>query len=85
MFNMVKLNKEFLKKLTFKNIKADFFDLLSGITIKEVLIFLAFPLTITLLMFLPANIREMLSFRIYDPSWWQFITHAFIHYDFIHL
>ena len=82
---MVKLNKDFLKKITFKNIKADFFGLFSGITIKEVLLFLVFPISIILLMLLPENIKGMLSFNIDDASWWQFITHAFIHHDFNHL
>lgn len=82
---MIKLNKEFLKKFTLKSLKKDFIDLINGITLKEVLIFLIFPAFITVLMLLPQAIRESLSFKVYEPSWWQFITHAFIHKDWSHL
>lgn len=82
---MVKLNKDFLKKLRFRNIRADFFDLLRGITLKEIFLFSLFPILIAFLMFLPENIRRILSFNIYSASWWQFVSHAFIHHDFNHL
>lgn len=82
---MIKLNKEFLNKLKLSNLKKDFFDLFKGITIKEVLIFLLFPVFITILMLLPSTIRNSLSFKVYDYSWWQFFTHAFIHLNFSHL
>lgn len=82
---MVKLNKAFLNKLSLSNLKKDSIDLIKGITLKEVLIFLAFPIFISILMLLPSIIRESLSFKIYDYSWWQFITNAFIHKDMSHL
>jgi len=81
----MKLNKEFLNKLKYSNLKKDFNELIKGISFKEILIFLAFPIFISLLMLLPSIFRESLSFKIYDHSWWQFITHAFIHKDFSHL
>lgn len=81
----MKLNKDFLNKLKYSNLKKDFNELIKGILFKEILIFLAFPIFISLLMLLPSIFRESLSFKIYDYSWWQFITHAFIHKDFSHL
>jgi len=81
----MKLNKEFLSKLKWSDIKKDFKELFKGITQKEILLFFAFPIFISLLMLLPSIFRELLSFKIYDYSWWQFITHAFIHKDFNHL
>jgi len=82
---MVKLNKDFLNKLKWSNLKKDFIELIKGITLKEILIFLAFPVFITLVMLLPSIFRESLSFKIYDYSWWQFITNAFVHKDLSHL
>ncbi len=81
----MKLNQEFLRKLKWSNIKKDFKELFKGITQKEIILFFAFPIFISLLMLLPSIFRESLSFKIYDYSWWQFITHAFIHKDFNHL
>jgi len=81
----MKLNKDFLNKLKWLNIKKDCIEITNGISLKDILIFFAFPVFITLLMFLPSIIRESLSFKIYDYSWWQFITNAFIHKDLSHL
>lgn len=81
----MKLNKDFLNKMKWSNIKKDFKELIKGISLKEIFIFLAFPVFISFLMFLPLIFRESLSFKIYDYSWWQFISHAFIHKDFNHL
>jgi len=71
--------------LKWSNLKKDLIESVKGISLKDVLFFLAFPSFITLLMFLPLTIREPLSFHIYNPKWWQFFTHAFIHKDLGHL
>jgi membrane associated rhomboid family serine protease len=82
---MVKLNKEFLQKFKLSNLKKDFIELIKDISLKDIIVFLVFPIFITFLMFLPSIIREFLSFHIYNPKWWQFFTHAFIHKDLGHL
>jgi len=82
---MVKLNEEFLKKITLKKTKDDFFDVLGGITGIDVLLFLAFPAFISLVMLLPLAIRESLTLKIYAYSSWQLITHAFVHNELSHL
>lgn len=81
----MKLNKDFLNKLKYSNLKKDFNEVIKGISFKEIIVFLAFPIFILLIMSLPSIFRESLLFEIYDPSWWQFITHAFIHENFNHL
>jgi len=73
-------SKKILQKLN-----RDFVEFVRGITLKDVFISLLFPIIITALMFLPSNIKELLSLHIHNPKWWQFFTHAFIHECFDHL
>lgn len=80
---MVRLNS--FEKLTLGAIKTNFINVINGITLKEILIFLLFPIVITVLMLLPVTIRETLSLRNHNYLWWQVFTSAFIHKDWNHL
>lgn len=81
----MKINQNFLNKFKWLNVKNDCIEIINGISLKEILIFLVFPIFVSLLMLLPQAIRDSLSLKIYDYSWWQFVTNAFIHKDFSHL
>jgi len=82
---MKKSDKRFFRILKLSKIKKDFIELIEGITFKEILVILSFPIFITILMFLPPNIRDSLSLHIDNPQWWQFFTSSFIHENLIHL
>ncbi len=82
---MININKGFLDKLEWTILKKDLIKSVKGISLKDILFFFVFPSFITLLMFLPLRIRESLSFYIYNPKWWQFFTHVFIHKNLSHL
>jgi membrane associated rhomboid family serine protease len=82
---MKKSDKNFFRRLKFSKIKKDFIELVEGITFKEILILLSFPIFLTILMFLPTNLRDSLSLHIYNPEWWQFFTSSFIHENLTHL
>jgi len=82
---MKKSDKRFFRILKLSKIKKDFIELVEGITFKEILVILSFPIFITILMFLPPNIRDSLSLHVDNPQWWQFFTSSFIHENLIHL
>ena len=44
----------------------------------------ALILILTLIMLLPGNIQDMLRFHWGNPSWWQYITQAFVHQNSSH-
>ena len=82
---MKKSDKRFFRILKLSKIKKDFIELVEGITFKEILVILSFPIFITILMFLPPNIIDSLSLHVDNPQWWQFFTSSFIHENLIHL
>jgi len=78
------MNKEFIKKLRFGSLKEDFFELFRNILLKDIILFSIFPIILLSIMLLPEAIRQILSFSIYEPSWWQFFSHSFVHKDWGH-
>lgn len=78
------MNKEFIKKLHFSSLKKDFFELFRNISLKEIVLFSVFPIILFVIMLLPEVIRQNLTFSIYNPSWWQFFSHSFVHKDWGH-
>jgi len=75
----------FLKrKLSPVELKKQFTEIIGGITKKDLIILLIFPIIITLLMFLPEEIVQILRLSIKESSWWQYVTHSFVHTDWAH-
>jgi membrane associated rhomboid family serine protease len=58
---------------------------IKNITLIDIVLLLIFPLILFILMFLPSKIHTILTLNIHDPSWWQFLTNAFMHKDWNHL
>lgn len=74
-----------MKKLQSK-LKRDIYNIFSGITCKDFLLSLIFPMTIILIfLLLPNHILTHLALKLKNPDMWQFFTSAFIHLDFKHL
>lgn len=65
-------------------LKKSFRELIEGITKRDILFVLIFPCIITFLMFLPKTTIQILKLNIKEPSWWQYITNAFVHNNWAH-
>jgi len=68
--------------MKFKIKTAKFFE---GLSPKDLIFLLIFPLLTILIMFLPDSLRTELMLNLKNPQWWQFFTSAFIHQGWNHL
>ena len=57
---------------------------LKGLTIRDILLFLAFPVFISVLQYFPHRVTDIFALNIIHPQLWQFVTHSFVHLDFPH-
>lgn len=65
-------------------IKKDLESIILKVQFKYTILFLIIPVLCFILMLFPSNIQELLKLNINNPSWWQFLTRAFIHKDWTH-
>ena len=72
-------------QLKFSSLKLQFLDLIKGIKKRDLFLLIIFPIVITLLMFLPSGIREILQLNIKNPIWWQYLSQSFVHKNWNHL
>ncbi len=52
--------------------------------LKDVLVLSAFPVLITLVMFLPQAMQDAMKLNLRNPSWWQLLTSGFVHNSLSH-
>lgn len=63
---------------------ADLRGAFSLIRVPDLVVLLALPFIVTLLMFVPSNIHDLLVLQTKNPSWWQYFTSNFVHASFEH-
>ena len=81
MINRIKRNLK--QRFAISKIKREFRELFTGVFKWDLIIYLLFPLIITILALFP-DFTVNLRLNLHEWRWWQLLTSSFVHIDFKH-